>query len=53
MTNAATYLSQPVNYGGATVTRGEMITDLERIAAESGHPNPQMLVDRYLQGMAR
>jgi hypothetical protein len=47
------YLKQPVNYGGLIVTRGEMIADLTRIAEASGHPNPQALVSRYMQGFER
>lgn len=47
------YMNQPVNYGGLIVTRGEMLTDLTRIAESSGHPNPQALVSRYMQGMER
>jgi hypothetical protein len=50
---SADYMNQPVNYGGLIVTRGEMIADLTRIAEQSGHPNPQALISRYMQGHAR
>lgn len=46
------YLQELVDYGGQTVTRGAMIRDLQKVAASTGHPNPQALVDRYLQGHA-
>src|SRR5258708_6561188 len=32
------------------MTRGEMIRRLEKTARATGHPNPQVLVGRYLQG---
>lgn len=47
------YLNQHVNYGGIVVTRGEMIADLARIAEAIGHPDPQALVSRYMQGAER
>jgi hypothetical protein len=47
------YMNQAVVYGGLLVTRGAMIADLARIAEASGHPNPQALVSRYMQGFER
>jgi len=44
------YLQHVVTFGGERMTRGEMIRRLQKTAKTSGHPNPQLLVDRYLQG---
>lgn len=43
-------LDRMVIFGGKTMTYGEMVKQLREIAQASGHPNPQALVDRYLQG---
>jgi len=51
--NRFAYFSEMVNYGGLMVTRGEMIADLQQCARSSGHPNPDALVSRYLQGHDR
>lgn len=44
------YLQHIVTFGGERMMRGEMIRRLERTARATGHPHPQVLVDRYLQG---
>lgn len=44
------HLNEHVLYGGVPIRRGELIADLQRIAAESGHPNPDALVQSYLRG---
>ena len=44
------YLQHIVTYGGERMTRGKMIRRLQKTARATGHPNPQVLVDRYLQG---
>jgi hypothetical protein len=43
-------LEHIVTFGGERMTRGEMIRRLQQTARATGHPNPQILVDRYLQG---
>lgn len=43
-------LDRIVNFGGEIMIYAEMIAQLRLIAQASGHPNPQALVDRYLQG---
>lgn len=53
MTNK--HLSETVNYGGIEMTRGEMIADLEKVAAtQSDDANERRaFVSRYLQGFER
>ncbi len=46
-------LDRMVNFGGETMTYGEMVKQLHSIAEASGHPDPQVLVSRYLQGFDR
>jgi hypothetical protein len=43
-------LEHIVSFGGERMTRGEMIRHLHQTARATGHLNPQLLVDRYLQG---
>jgi hypothetical protein len=43
-------LQHVVTFGGERMTRGEMIRRLRQTARDTGHPNPRLLVDRYLQG---
>ena len=45
-----TYLRHIVTFGGERTSRGEMIRRLEKTARATGHPSPQVLVGRYLQG---
>jgi hypothetical protein len=45
-----TFLQHIVNFSGERMTRGEMIRRLQETARATGHPRPQLLVDRYLQG---
>ena len=49
---AKTYvaLEHIVSFGGERMTYGEMIRRLQQTARATGHPKPQLLVDRYLQG---
>jgi len=49
---AKTYvaLEHIVSFGGERMTYGEMIRRLQQTASVTGHPKPQLLVDRYLQG---
>ena len=44
------YLQHIVTFGGERMTRGAMIRSLQKTARATGHANPQLLVDRYLQG---
>lgn len=44
------HLQHIVNFGGERMSRGEMIRRLQETAKATGHPTPQLLVDRYLQG---
>lgn len=46
----ADHLNQTVVYGGLVMSRGDMIADLQRMAKLTGHPNPDALVARYMQG---
>ncbi len=48
----SSYLTEKVNYGGEIVTRGEMITDLNRVATTwtDDLTRQRQLVDRYMQG---
>lgn len=52
MTLTQQYLSETVVYGGLEMTRGEMIDDLQRVAASmTNDPTRQkLIVGRYLQG---
>jgi hypothetical protein len=43
-------LEHIVSFGGERMTYGEMIRRLQQTARATGHPKPQLLVDRYLQG---
>jgi hypothetical protein len=49
------YLSETVVYGGETMTRGEMIADLQRIAATltDDSVRQQLIINRYMQGFER
>lgn len=50
MQNQTSYFDEIVTFGGEEMPRGRMIARLQECAKSTGHPNPQLLVDRYLQG---
>jgi hypothetical protein len=43
------HLEHIVTFNGKRMTRGQMIRRMQIIASETGHPDPQILVDRYLR----
>lgn len=42
------HLSEEVDFGGVSMPRGEMLNELMRRAVDTGHPQPQSLVNAYI-----
>lgn len=44
------HLSEVVDFGGVSMTRGDMLDELMRRAIATGHRQPQLLVNAFMGG---